>query len=88
MRGEAGLHRRCNPGEGDSPRVHLSPVSRRLPLTPTLSARALLVAAPQPGRGGETVVPCLRAWTTKPRTHFASPRLRGEAGLHRQMQSG
>ncbi|RTE91168.1 hypothetical protein D6B98_21060 [Bradyrhizobium sp. LVM 105] len=34
MRGEVGLHRRCNPGEGDSPRVQLSPSPRRLPLTP------------------------------------------------------
>ncbi|RXH01555.1 hypothetical protein EAS61_07610 [Bradyrhizobium zhanjiangense] len=25
MRGEAGLHRRCNPGEGESPRIQLSP---------------------------------------------------------------
>ncbi|TPQ37059.1 hypothetical protein C2U70_11735 [Bradyrhizobium guangdongense] len=24
LRGEAGLHRRCNPGEGESPRVQLS----------------------------------------------------------------
>ncbi|RTM06523.1 MAG: hypothetical protein EKK33_32490 [Bradyrhizobiaceae bacterium] len=26
MRGEVGLHRRCNPGEGDSPRVNLSTI--------------------------------------------------------------
>ncbi|TPQ36596.1 hypothetical protein C2U70_12380 [Bradyrhizobium guangdongense] len=48
MRGEAGLHRRCNPGEGDVPRVQLSPSPRGLPLAPTLSARAKLVAAPHP----------------------------------------
>ncbi|RTM04938.1 MAG: hypothetical protein EKK32_04460 [Bradyrhizobiaceae bacterium] len=32
LRGEAGLHRRCNPGEGDSPHA---PNSRRVPLTPS-----------------------------------------------------
>jgi beta-N-acetylhexosaminidase len=37
VRGEVGLHRRCDPGEGESPRVALSPNLRMQPLTLTLS---------------------------------------------------
>jgi hypothetical protein len=37
LRGEVGSHRRCDPGEGDSPRIRCS---RRQPLTPTLSPQA------------------------------------------------
>ncbi len=45
LRREVGSHRRCDPGEGGSPRVQLSPSLWKLPLTLTL--------APLAGRGEE-----------------------------------
>ncbi|OYU58280.1 MAG: hypothetical protein CFE30_31825, partial [Bradyrhizobium sp. PARBB1] len=54
---EVGLHRRCNPGEGDSPRVRLSVLSSRVPLTPTLS--------PQAGRGSKRTAPAVSARTSR-----------------------
>src|SRR6185312_10974162 len=49
LRGEPECARSARiPGEGDSPRVQLSPSPGRLPLTPTLS--------PQAGRGGDRAV--------------------------------
>jgi len=37
LRGEVEFERRSNSGEGDSPRIELSPSLRKQPLTPTLS---------------------------------------------------
>src|SRR5262245_47137584 len=39
LRGEVGSHRRCDPGEGESPRIRVPPSARSEPLTLTLSPR-------------------------------------------------
>ena len=49
LAGGGRMARECHPGEGGCPRVHLSPVSLRQPLTPTLSPR-------RAGRGGSSRV--------------------------------
>jgi len=47
--------RACDPGEEESPHLHLSPTLQQEPLTPTLTERASLVSAPQErGEGAET----------------------------------
>ena len=74
LRGEVGLHRRCNPGEGDSPRVELVEAAPHPDLLPVRTGR-------RRGRGDAAFSSTVRIW-------FTSPRLRGEVGLHRRCNPG